>query len=419
MAHGTNDADELTRRFVRTRAATEVLASRLTPDDQLVQSMPDASPTKWHLAHTSWFFERMVLAAADKGYVPVHPRYEFLFNSYYEAVGARQPRPRRALITRPTLHEVYDYRKAIDARILAAIPTLPESLHATLRLGCEHEQQHQELLLTDAAHALFESPMRPAYLAPTLEPQSETVPCEYVSHPGGIVEMGHKETGFAFDNETPRHKVWLEPFALATRCVTNGEWEAFIDDGGYHNPSHWLSDGWNTVQNEHWEAPLYWSIEDGKRTEFTLRGQRELVREEPVSHVSFYEADAYARWSARRTPGTRLPSEAEWETIAAEVAVAGNFVEQECLHPRAAGHGLAQLFGDVWEWTASPYVAYPRFTALAGALGEYNGKFMCNQMVLRGGSCLSPRAHLRASYRNFFPPGTRWQMSGVRLARWT
>lgn len=413
--------DDLLERYRRARAATVALAGRLAPDDQLAQPMPDASPTKWHLAHTTWFFERMVLAAANPRYEPLHPRYEFLFNSYYESVGPRQPRPRRALITRPTLDEVHAYRRAVDKRMAAAIVTLPESLCPVVVLGCEHEAQHQELVLTDAKNVLFESPLRPAYLAPAPQARRATAPLDWVSHPGGLVESGRDagDEGFAFDNEAPRHKAWVEPFALATRCVTNREWEAFVDDGGYRDAAHWLSDGWSAAQEGAWEAPLYWGREEGRRVEFTLRGTRPLDPDAPVCHVSFYEADAYARWVSRRVEGARLPSEAEWELLASRAPVEGNFVEEGRFHPEAAGDGLAQLFGDVWEWTASPYVAYPRYRALPGALGEYNGKFMCNQVVLRGGSCLSPRAHLRASYRNFFPPGARWQMSGVRLARWT
>ncbi len=414
------ETDDLMARYRRTRAATAALAARLAPDDQLAQSMPDASPTKWHLAHTTWFFERMVLAALDPAYEPVHPRYEFLFNSYYEAVGPRQPRPERSLITRPTLVEVGQYRRAVDARMEAAIPRLTPALRAVARLGCEHEEQHQELVLTDARHALFTSPLRPAYLAPgPATPRREAPALDWVSHEGGVVEVGHAGGGFAFDNEGPRHRVWLDPFALATRCVTNGEWEGFIDDGGYRDPSLWLSDGWAAAQAGGWEAPLYWGHEGGRRVEFTLRGTRQLDPDAPVCAVSYYEADAYARWASRHVDGARLPTEAEWEALAAAMPVEGNFVERGAYEPEAAGAGLSQLFGDVWEWTASPYVAYPRFKPLAGALGEYNGKFMCNQMVLRGGSCLSPRGHLRATYRNFFAPGARWQMSGVRLARWT
>lgn len=407
-------------RYLAVRAATVALAGRLAPDDQLAQSMDDVSPTKWHLAHTTWFFERMVLAQAVAGYTPVHPRYDYLFNSYYEAVGARQPRPRRALLTRPTLAEVHAYREHVDARMLELLPRLDAAAQAVVRLGCEHEQQHQELLLTDAKHVLFASPLRPAYApAPPAGPPRPSRPAGFVAHPGGLVELGHDGPDFAFDNERPRHRVWLEPFALADRAVTNAEWLAFVEAGGYHDPAHWLSDGWSTVLREGWEAPLYWGQDQGQRVEFTLAGTVPLDPAAPVCHVSFYEADAYTRWRARELDGARLPTEAEWEVVAAGHPVAGNFVEHGRLHPAAAADDPGmQLFGDVWEWTASPYVGYPRFRPLAGALGEYNGKFMCNQLVLRGGSCLSPRDHLRATYRNFFGPAARWQMTGVRLARW-
>ena len=409
----------LRERYRATRATTGALAARLAPDDQLAQSMDDASPTKWHLAHTTWFFERMVLAARP-GYAPVHPRYDFLFNSYYEAVGARQPRPRRALITRPTLDEVRAYRAEIDRRVLAIIDDLDAAGATVVRLGCEHEQQHQELILTDAKHALFHSPLRPAY-ASVVAAATVSTPraLAFVAGPDGLVEIGHAGPGFAFDNEGPRHRVWLEPFELADRCVTNREWDAFIAAGGYRDPRYWLSDGWATVQREGWTAPLYWDDQDGAAAEFTLAGTVPRDPDAPVCHVSFYEADAYARWHAAHVDdGVRLPSESEWEAVAQHHAQTGNFLERGRFHPAAPAAGETQLFGDVWEWTASPYVGYPRFRPLPGALGEYNGKFMCNQLVLRGGSCLSPADHLRPTYRNFFAPATRWQMAGLRLARW-
>jgi len=409
----------LRARFVEVRATTVALAARLAPDVQLVQSMDDASPTKWHLAHTTWFFERMVLATAVPGYVPVDPGYDFLFNSYYEAVGARQPRGQRGLIARPTLEEVAVYRAEVDARLMAVLDRLDDAALATVRLGCEHEQQHQELLLTDAKHALFHDRRRPAYQAAAGAAAARARSLAFVPGPDGVVEIGHAGAGFAFDNEGPRHRVWLEPFELADRCVTNAEWQDFVDDGGYRDPAHWLSDGWSVAQRDGWTAPLYWGAPDGEPVEFTLAGTVARDPDAPVGHVSFYEADAYARWrAASHGDGARLPTEAEWEVIALDRAVHGNFLDEGRLHPTAPAPGTDQLFGDVWEWTASPYVAYPRFRPLAGALGEYNGKFMCNQLVLRGGSCLSPRSHLRATYRNFFGPATRWQMAGVRLARW-
>ncbi len=407
--------EALERVFTTTRDTTVRLAAPLALADHDVQSMADASPTKWHLAHTTWFFERMVLAEADPGYAPVDPGYDFLFNSYYEALGSRHPRAERGAITVP-LADVHAYRAVIDRRIAEALPTLAAPLRARVELGCAHEEQHQELLLTDAKHALFVGGRPPYQAAPAEAPLETAPPLDWVAHPGGLIELGAAVgDGFAFDNEGPRHKVWLEPFALATRCVSNAEWAAFVDDGGYREPAHWLSDGWAAVQAAGWQRPMYWT-DDGR--EHTLGGVVARAPAAPVSHVSFYEADAYARWA-----GARLPGEAEWEVIAAgdvaERGVAGNFADDGRLHPAPARPHALQLFGDVWEWTASPYVAYPRFTPLAGALGEYNGKFMCNQLVLRGGSCLSPRRHLRASYRNFFGPATRWQMSGVRLARWT
>jgi ergothioneine biosynthesis protein EgtB len=296
---------------------------------------------------------------------------------------------------------------------------LDDAAQATVRLGCEHEQQHQELLLTDAKHVLFSNPLRPAYAEADLATTGAVRPLGFVRGPEGLVEIGHAGPGFAFDNEEPRHRVWLEPFELADRCITSGEWQGFVDAGGYRDPAHWLSDGWSTVQREGWTAPLYWGEQDGRGVEFTLAGTVPRAPDAPVSHVSFYEADAYARWRAATAhDGARLPSEAEWESVARDRTVDGNFLERDRLHPAPPSPGGAQLFGDVWEWTASPYVGYPRFRPLAGALGEYNGKFMCNQLVLRGGSCLSPHAHVRPTYRNFFGPATRWQMTGVRLARW-
>ncbi len=402
------------------RAQTDALAAPLGPEDQALQSMPDASPTKWHRAHTTWFFETFVLGAVVPGYAPVDPRHAFLFNSYYEALGARQPRPRRGMLTRPTTEEIGAYRAEVDARMVRALdgPGLPPEIAFRVVLGLNHEQQHQELLLTDIQHALFQNPLRPAYARRSAEPPHSLPPAHWIAHPGGIVEIGHggdpsDPERFAFDNETPRHRVLLEPFALASRPTTCGEYRAFVDDGGYRRPELWLSDGWSMVQAEGWDAPLYWDLREG--TQFTLAGVESLEDDAPVSHVSFYEADAFARWA-----GARLPLEAEWETLAAAAPLEGRFVETGAVTPRPAPaqDGLVQIYGDVWEWTASPYVGYPRFRPLAGDLGEYNGKFMCNQLVLRGGSCLSPRSHLRATYRNFFPPAARWQMSGIRLARW-
>ena len=409
-------------RYAAVRAATMDLAAPLSPEDQLVQSMPDASPTKWHLAHTTWFFETFVLSYVRPAYPPVDARYAYLFNSYYEAVGPRPPRPRRGALTRPSLDEVRAYRDAIDERMDALFARAPDGGDVVdrIELGLQHEQQHQELILTDIHHALWSNPLRPTY-RPRSRPRdgaARTVPAlEWTSHPGGLVEIGHQGAAFSFDNERPRHRTFLEPFRLARRAVTAGEYLRFVEDGGYRRPELWLSDGWAAVQEHGWTAPQYWDLGSDGWSEFTLEGAQPIGLDAPVSHVSYYEAEAFARWA-----GARLPTEAEWETVAAGCPIAGNFRESGALGPRrgdehAAGPP-AQMFGDVWEWTASAYLPYPRFRPLEGALGEYNGKFMSGQMVLRGGSCFTPRSHIRATYRNFFPPGARWQMSGFRLARW-
>ncbi|MFL5262770.1 MAG: ergothioneine biosynthesis protein EgtB [Anaeromyxobacteraceae bacterium] len=401
-------------RFCAVRARTAALAAPLSPEDMVVQSMPDASPAKWHLAHTTWFFEAFLLAPREPGFAPFHPRYTFLFNSYYEAVGPRHPRPRRGLLTRPSAAEVMAYRAAVEERVLALVARgLDRDAAAILELGLHHEQQHQELLLTDVKHLLFQNPLRPAY-APRLAAGSPSAPpLAWTEYPGGVQEIGHAGPGFAFDNEGPRHRVFVEPFAIASRAVTAGEWRAFVEDGGYRTPALWLSDGWAKVQAEGWEAPLYWERDGGAWTLFTLHGVRPLEPAEPVAHVSLYEADAYARWS-----GARLPTEEEWELAAGGAVEEGALADGGRYHPAVAGRGRpAQLLGDVWEWTRSAYAPYPRFRAAEGALGEYNGKFMSGQVVLRGGSCATPAGHVRPTYRNFFPPEARWQFSGVRLAR--
>jgi ergothioneine biosynthesis protein EgtB len=419
------DARDLCAAFLVTRATTERLARPLSAEDAAVQSMPDASPAKWHLGHTTWFFETFVLAElGDRR--PHREEYHYLFNSYYDALGARVARPSRGLITRPSLDEVNAYRRAIDERVEghlthdAARLSGSEQGQAVLRrieLGIHHEQQHQELLLTDIKHLLSNNPLYPAYhdLASgprALEPMARSSLDTAWQHAGGLVGIGHAGASFAFDNEGPAHLVYLRPFALASRLVTNGEYLEFIRDGGYDRPELWLSDGfrWRTEQGV--PAPLYWCERDGDRQVFTLAGLTPLELAEPVCHVSFYEADAFARWS-----GARLPSEAEWEHAVRQRPVIGNLLESERFHPLPAHDTSGQLFGDCWEWTQSPYVAYPGFRPLAGALGEYNGKFMCNQMVLKGGSCATPRSHIRASYRNFFPPAARWQFTGIRLAK--
>ena len=416
-------AHRLRERYADVRAATAGLAAPLSAEDQLVQSMPDASPTKWHLAHTTWFFETFVLSRFVPGYRVVNDQYAYLFNSYYEAVGPRQPRPRRGAMTRPSLDEVRAYRDAIDERMDAFLDAPPGGGEALdrIELGLHHEQQHQELILTDIHHALWSNPLRPAYRAasrpgPTIAPAGVSA-LEWTSHPGGLVEIGHAGSGFSFDNERPRHRLFLEPFQMARRAVTTGEYLRFMEDGGYRRPDLWLSDGWAAVQEHGWTAPLYWQHGPEGWSEFTLAGTKPLRLDAPVSHVSYYEAEAFARWA-----GARLPTEAEWEVLAAAGPIDGHFVESGTLAPEPPGvlpeDRPAQMFGDVWEWTASAYLPYPRFRPLEGELGEYNGKFMSGQMVLRGGSCFTPRSHIRATYRNFFPPGTRWQMSGLRLARW-
>ncbi|MFO0757592.1 MAG: ergothioneine biosynthesis protein EgtB [Byssovorax sp.] len=408
-------AADLETRLFATRAFTESLCQPLAVEDYVLQSMPDASPTKWHLAHTTWFFETFVLAPL--GEAPFDPSYGYLFNSYYNAVGERHPRARRGMLSRPTVAEVYRYRAAVDARLRARFEagTLPEAALRVIELGLHHEQQHEELILTDIKHALAQSPLHPVYRAREgHEASTDPGSIRWCSNEGGLVSIGHRGEGFSFDNELPRHKVFVPPFALADRPVTAGEYIDFIDDGGYSRPELWLSDGWAEVQATGLRAPLYWAQRDGAWHSFTLRGFGPIDPHEPVCHLSYYEADAFARWV-----GARLPTEAEWEISAEGAPIEGNFVESGACHPRAAspGAGLRQLFGDVWEWTQSSYAAYPGFAPAPGAIGEYNGKFMCNQLVLRGGSCASPRSHLRASYRNFFPAGARWQLSGVRLCR--
>jgi ergothioneine biosynthesis protein EgtB len=407
----------LAQRYQTIRQTTERLSAPLTPEDCVVQSMPDCSPAKWHLAHTSWFFETFVLEGA--AYRPFHPQFRTLFNSYYQTVGAQYSRPHRELLTRPTLAEVLNYRHYVDKhllQLLAAPSALAQNLFDIIELGLQHEQQHQELLLTDIKHLFSFNPLHPAYqtVPPTMAAQSSSL--RWLCYEEGLSWIGHSGEGFCFDNEQPRHRIFLEAFELASRLVTNREYLEFIQDGGYERPQLWLSDGWQTVQEQGWCAPLYWQQMDGQWFAHTLNGFRELKLDEPVCHISCYEADAYARWA-----GGRLPREAEWECAAAELATEGNFVESGLLHPAPAtsevDNAPAQMFGDVWEWTQSAYSAYPGYQPSAGALGEYNGKFMCNQLVLRGGSCVTPQAHIRASYRNFFPPAARWQFSGVRLAR--
>lgn len=403
--------------YQRVRRRTEALCAPLAVEDYVIQSMPDVSPPKWHLAHTTWFFEAFLLGVFLPDYRPFHPRYAELFNSYYQTLGTPYPRPRRGLLARPTVAEVYRYRSYVDERMQDLLGHLelgqPEEVTARATLGLHHEQQHQELLLTDIKHIFASNPLRPAYQALPPRPRRDPGPQGWVDHPGGVVDLGHAGAGFAFDNETPRHRCWLDPFCLASRPVSNGEYQAFMADGGYRRPEPWLSDGWTVVQQQGWSAPLYWVEEAGTWWQMTLGGLEPVDAGEPVCHVSYYEADAYARWA-----GQRLPGEAEWEASASGLGPAGHWADAGYLQPLAAnpGPGLRQCYGDVWEWTRSAYGPYPGYRPPAGALGEYNGKFMCNQMVLRGGSCATPAGHIRPSYRNFFYPADRWQFSGIRLA---
>jgi len=406
--------------FLDTRRASERLARELSAEDQTIQSMADASPTKWHLAHTTWFFETFLLRAHLSDYRVFSPDFGFLFNSYYEAVGPRHARPQRGLLSRPGAGEIQAYRDAVTAETTALIERADERRWAeiltTLELGINHEEQHQELILMDIKHAFSVNPLGPGYRRAALSPTArEAAPLRWIEFPGGLAEIGHDGRGFAFDNEGPRHKAWLEPYRIASRLATCGEYLAFIDDGGYRRPEFWLSDGWQTVTAQGWSAPLYWQeAPDLGWSVFTLSGRRALDRAEPVCHVSYYEADAYARWARRR-----LANENEWEVAAATVELAGNLADRDRLHPAPAapsGSGLEQMIGDVWEWTSSAYAAYPGYQPAPGAVGEYNGKFMSGQMVLRGGAAVTPARHIRRSYRNFFPPAARWAFSGIRLA---
>ena len=405
--------------YRRVRAVSEEICRPLETEDYVIQTMDDVSPPKWHLAHTSWFFETFLLKPHLRGYQDFHPRFNYLFNSYYEAVGERHPRPRRGLLSRPTVEQVYRYRAHVDRFLAELIETAEDEtwrqLAPLLTLGLHHEQQHQELLLTDLKHILAANPLRPVYRTRPEAAPAKAPELTWSRYRGGVFEIGFDGSGFSYDNESPRHRVYLQDFGLASRLVTNGEYLEFIDAGGYQQAPHWLSEGWATVLAEDWAAPLYWERIDGCWWSMTLDGLRPVDENEPVCHVSYFEADAYARWR-----GQRLPTEAEWEVAAAGCSVAGNFYDNGLLHPAAASARApapSQLFGDVWEWTQSPYTAYPGFRTAPGAVGEYNGKFMCNQFVLRGGSCATSAGHIRLSYRNFFPPHSRWQFSGVRLAQ--
>ncbi len=419
VAGALPDAGSLAERFVAVRARTEALAKPLSPEDCALQSMPDASPVKWHLAHTTWFFETFVLERHQARFRPFDPAFRVLFNSYYHAVGDRHPRPERGLVSRPDLANVLAYRAHVDHAMHSLLDGLdPASPAAALvELGVHHEQQHQELVLTDLKHLFSRNPQRPAYRPSWPLASVRPARAKWLTHAGGVVEIGHAGGTFAFDNESPRHEVLVAPFEIATHPVTHGDFLAFIEDGGYRRPELWLSAGWDTVCAEGWEAPLYWERRDGEWRTFTLHGMAPVDPGTPACHVSFYEAEAFARWA-----GARLPTEAEWEVAAAGGKIEGNFLESGAFHPlpprgEPDPGRPAQLFGDVWEWTRSDYSPYPGFRVAEGAVGEYNGKFMCGQYVLRGGSCATPASHIRPTYRNFFPPQARWQFSGLRLAR--
>ena len=415
MADGRDGSIE---RYRQVRQVTESLGREVSPEDQVVQSMPDASPMKWHFAHTTWFFETFLLAPNEPSYELFDPRYGYLFNSYYEAVGARHPRPQRGMLTRPTIDQVLAYRAHVDTAVLGYLRSMDEGTWARLgpllNLGLHHEEQHQELILTDILHLFSCNPVRPAFKRGVPTERRTASPFSWHDVSGGIYEIGHDGAGFAFDHERPRHEVLIRPYRIASRPVTNAEWLAFMDDDGYRRAEFWLSDGWANVRSEEWQAPLYWERRDGEWWSMTLRGMQPVEMAAPVCHVSHYEADAYASWA-----GKRLPTEQEWEIAAADCPVRGNWMGSGRLRPAPADEAeapLQQLFGDVWELTGSAFTSYPGYRPAAGAVGEYNGKFMSGQVVLRGGSCVTPDHHTRASYRNFFYPHQRWQFSGLRLA---
>ncbi len=430
----SSPVSDLLLRYRRVRQFTEAICAPLATEDYVIQSMPDVSPTRWHIAHTTWFFETFVLKQADPAYAPPSDAFEVLFNSYYNTVGEQFPRARRGLLSRPTVEEVFAYRRHVDERMGSFLAQADDEGDAELlgvvELGLQHEQQHQELMLTDIKHVLSCNPLFPAYddlsggrtdrrsvLPPDDGLQTRPTSLKWHRYDQQLTEIGHAGDGFAFDNESPRHKVFIEDFELADRLVTNAEYLQFIEDGGYETPQLWLSEGWATVQENNWQHPLYWHQSDGQRMQFSLYGSMPLNPDEPVCHVSYFEADAFARWA-----GARLPREAEWEFAATELPITGQFADSGVFHPLPSDDAKRpdeprQMFGTLWQWTASQYTAYPGYAPPPGALGEYNGKFMCNQFVLRGGSCATSLSHIRATYRNFFPPQARWQFTGIRLAR--
>ena len=416
------DPVKLSQRYRKIRDFTHRLAKPLAIEDYVVQSMEDVSPTKWHLAHTSWFFETFVLSNISKNYQPFHHSYTYLFNSYYLQAGERHSRSKRGLISRPTVEDIYAYRTDIDEKMKNMMGSIDKgnifsNFAWVIEIGLHHEQQHQELILTDIKHVLSQNPIKPAYVdrGSLSEEEKGRTEMRWLTFEKGLHQIGHDDSDFGYDNEFPKHRVYIEPFCIASRPVTNGEYIDFIRDGGYSNASLWLSDGWDMALSENWQSPLYWECRDGEWRYFTLSGMREMDIDEPVCHVSFYEADAFARWA-----GVRLPSEFEWEVAVKTAPIKGNFIEDNHFHPLPRSdekNDLSQVYGDVWEWTSSPYIAYPGYTPPKGAIGEYNGKFMCNQIVLRGGSCATSKSHIRKTYRNFFPPNARWQFSGIRLAK--
>ena len=415
-------SQRLLEQFRQVRDFSTRLCRSLEPEDYVVQSMPDVSPTKWHLAHTSWFFETFVVKVWMPRYRSEVPQYAYLFNSYYNAAGSMHRRDLRGLISRPTVAETYRFRESIDQCVVKLLEEADEALlleiEPVLTLGVHHEQQHQELLVTDIKHVFSQNPLYPVFQADAAASETGRIaPQHFVEFDEATVMIGHDGTGFSYDNEGPRHRALVPAFSLSNRLVTNGEYLAFMEAGGYTRPEFWLSLGWTTVNEQRWDAPLYWVERDGAWWNFTLSGFRPVNESEPVTHLSYFEADAYANWD-----GARLPTEFEWEHAAAGVPIEGNFVDAQRFHPAPAlgapgESALRQMFGDVWEWTRSAYLPYPGYRAVPGALGEYNGKFMCNQMVLRGGSCATSRSHIRPTYRNFFQPEKRWQFTGIRLAR--
>lgn len=420
----SQDPDDLPGRYARVRAQSQALCQPLATEDYGVQPMDDASPPKWHLAHTTWFFETFLLREFDAAYRSIDDRYQELFNSYYNGIGEPYPRPGRGLLSRPTVREVYDYRAHVDAAMQHLLTREDDELRHRAVLGLNHEQQHQELILTDLKYNLGRNPLKPAYREDLDDGARAAQALRFDEHPGGTYSVGAGGP-FCFDNELPRHTVLLHPFALGNRPVNNAEFLAFIEDGGYDAPALWLSEGWSAVRANGWRCPLYWRQQEGQWLEYRLSGEDTLIPDAPVVHVSAFEADAYARWA-----GYRLPTEFEWEKAATTLdATLGNFADDGRLHPlspgppegdgagQAGATGRNQFFGDVWEWTSSAYGPYPGYRAPPGTLGEYNGKFMSSQLVLRGGSCATPRGHVRASYRNFFYPPDRWQFSGIRLAK--